>query len=1031
MMRWLVENTRLLLLLIALIVTAGLSALNVLPRTEDPQLISRYASVITYLPGASAERIEVLINEPLENQLATLSAVKLLTSSARPGLSLVQIELDERVTEVAPVWSKVRDKLSALPSQLPRGASVPALNDEQGYPFTRLINLSWRGPGEPQLDRLARYSAELERRARMLEGTEFVERIGAPQEEITINVDPLALASSGLSVPQLAERLAAADVKGAAGELHGAQYRWQVELAGAFTTLARLRDIPIRTLADGQSVRLADIAQIERGLQNPPAQWAFADGAQTVVVGLRMAPDQRIDRWSARVDTMLANLAAELPDNIALSTRFDQAHYTAERLDGLGLNLLQGFVLIFAVLLVSLGLKAAIIVALSLPLTVAFTFACMQVIGLPIHQMSVTGLVVALGIMVDNAIVMADRVQTARQQGRGMSDAALEAIRHLWLPLLGSTLTTVLAFMPIILLPGAAGEFVSGIALAVICALVGSYLVAHLLVASLAARWLGHTTANPRWYHHGGQLLRTRAWFARTLQLSLQRPWHTLALASLLPLLGFVASTHLTEQFFPPADRNMLHIEASLSPFASLNQSRDLAQAIQRTLATLPGTGLAPGALQQDWVVGDNVPSFYYNLVPRQKGRADYAQGMLTLPDAASAKRLLPVFQRELDQRFPQAQIIVRGLEQGPPFNAPIEVRLFGPELDTLHALGLELRARLSQLPAVRHTRATLQAGAPSVQLTVDEGAALASGLSLAEVAAQLSGQLDGALGARLIEGTEAIPVRVRLAAAQRSQISDVLAVTLPAPTAAAGHPLTLAAMATPQLLTQWQEIPRRGAERVNVVEAYLAAEVLPQTVLRQLQADLAANPLPLAPAYRLEFGGETAERDESVNQLLAHVSVVAVALVAVLVLSFNSFRLAGIVLLVGVQAAGLGIGCVWLAGYPFGFNVIIALLGLVGLAINAAIVLLCEFRSNPLARAGDKTALADEVLGCSRHILSTTVTTVGGFLPLLLGGGGFWPPFAMAMAGGTLLTTLLSFYFVPNAFRLLYVARHAVSPKA
>jgi multidrug efflux pump subunit AcrB len=217
-----------------------------------------------------------------------------------------------------------------------------------------------------------------------------------------------------------------------------------------------------------------------------------------------------------------------------------------------------------------------------------------------------------------------------------------------------------------------------------------------------------------------------------------------------------------------------------------------------------------------------------------------------------------------------------------------------------------------------------------------------------------------------------------------------------------------------------WGVIPRRNGERVNVIEGYLRAGVLPQTVLQRFQANLQAAGFALPAGYRIEFGGESAGRNDAIGNLLANIGVIVTLLVVVVVLSFNSFRLSGVIFAVAVQSAGLGFLSVYLFGYPFGFTVIVGLLGLMGLAINAAIVILAELKADSRAAGGDSEAIIEGVMNSSRHIASTTITTVGGFMPLMLEGGGFWPPFAVAIAGGTVLTTLLSFYFVPAVFRLM-----------
>lgn len=1012
MMGSMLFNGRLLALLVALLVVAGSAALHTLPRQEDPRVLARMATVITQLPGASAERVEAQVSEPIENTLRELAEIKEITSTSRLGVSMVSIELQDRVTDVQPVWSRARDLLDDIRSELPSNSTDPQLEDQRGYAFTLLIGLEWQGAGRPDMGTLSRYADELESRMRALPGTDYVERFGQQAEEIQVTIDPEQAGQRGLTLPAIATAIGRADGRSSAGEISNDQVQLQVALTGALDSLERIRAIPLQRDNEGTLTRVRDIADVSLGVHQPARDEAWVDGVQSLVVGVRMLPHLRVDQWTAQARERLEQFSNSVPANIHTRILFDQSGYTETRLTELVINIGQGFVIILLVLLVTLGLRAALITALALPLTTLFTLACMNAYGLPIHQMSVTGLVVALGIMIDNAIVMVDSVQHRRQQGESARSAVLNSVRHFWLPLLGSTLTTVLAFMPIVLMPGPAGEFVGGIAISVIFALLGSWLLSHTLIAALAGRYLksGHR-GKDHWYHTGIHLPQLGRLFRLSLRWALRHPLITLALTLILPLTGFWSAGQLTEQFFPPSDRDMFHIEVHLPPQASLAQTREVTRQIDSLLNQYDEIE------QVAWFLGASAPIFYYNLMPLNEDEPNYAQAMVTSDHFTSANRLIPLLQARLNAALPEAQILVRQLDQGPPFKAPVELRLFGPSLERLRALGDEARRILAGIPDVVHTRTTLQAGTPQVRLAVDEDAARLVGLTLQDVAGQLRGALQGLHAGDLLQGTETLPIRLRVDSARRDA-PDTLA-QLHLQTSAAGN-IPLQSLAQVELVSTQGAIPRRDGERVNVIEGYPAFGVLPGQVLAAYQQALAEAGFALPAGYRMEIGGEASKRDSAVGNLMANVGVILVLLITVVVLSFNSFRISLVIFASATQAAGLGILTVWLFGYPFGFTVIIALLGLMGLAINAAIVILAELKADPNACRGESGAITSAVAGCTRHISSTTITTVGGFMPLILAGGGFWPPFAVAIAGGTLMTTLLSFYFVPALFRTL-----------
>ncbi|QBY05401.1 efflux RND transporter permease subunit [Thalassotalea sp. HSM 43] len=1005
-----VRNGRMMALLMAIIIVSGLASLSVLPRSEDPTLENRFAIVVTNYPGASAERVESLVTEKIEQRLRRIAEIDYIESTSRPEISVLKIKLKGSVTNGEPIFSRVRDQLGDIQGELPAEASQPILDEERSFAYTQLIALNWVASEQPDLLLLGRYAQELKSELLLVANTDIVLIHGQNQEQILVELDQDKAALAGISMQQLIQSINKADVKVPAGKLVNASNQLQIELTGALDSLDRIRNIPI--ISDQYSpLLLGDIASVKRDLVAPLKRLAIVNGKPAIVIGNRMLTDVRIDKWTKAVEQQLATFEQALPDSIELEMLFSQNDYTNERLSDLVNNIFIGFALIAIVLLFTLGIRAATIVTLSLPLTVFFTLAVMNFYGLPIHQMSVTGLVVALGIMVDNAIVMTDTVLQKKKQGINGRQAVIESVRHLWMPLLGSTMTTVLAFMPIALTPGDAGEFIGGIALSVIFALIGSYLISHTVVAGMAGRFLKvqNESRLPSWLAQGVHLPRLHAAFNKSLSLGLAKPRFTIALILVLPIAGFFSAKFLDEQFFPPSDRDMFHIEVYLPAQSSLAASRDLTEQISEFLAPYDEIE------QVRWFIGESSPSFYYNLTGAKDGMQNYAQAMITAQDFAAANALIPQLQIALDDAYPQAKILVRKLEQGPPFNAPIEIRLYGPNLDTLKELGDELRLVFNNTEDMIHSRATLSAGTPKVWVKADEEVLNSQNITLADIAAQLQAGLDGQVAGSVIEATESIPVRVRRPIELTQSANDLY--SFPVINAQEQNFLPLSAISQVSIAPSRGAIPHRDGRRVNVIEGYLRAGVLPSVALSKIKDSIEQNGFTLPAGYSMEIGGESGARDDAITDLMSSIGIIVVLLITTVVLSFNSFRISSIIFISAFMSAGLGLLSIWVFNYPFGFTVIVGLLGLSGLAINSAIVILAELKADADAIQGDKQAIIIGVTSCTRHIVSTTITTVGGFLPLIIAGGGFWPPFAIAIAGGTVLTTMLSFYLVPVAF--------------
>jgi multidrug efflux pump subunit AcrB len=1011
------REPRIVALALLVVIAAGLSALLSIGRQEDPTITNLFATITTPYPGAEPARVEALVTAEIEEALREIAEVDVIESTSATGISLISVELLETLpaAEIDLVWTDIRDALSDTAPRLPGGAGEPELDTDGAGAYGAILALTPARDGVP-LTLIGRYGEALGDVLRNVPGTELVSLYGLPEEEITVTLDQDRAMALGLGAAAVAQAVQAADAKLRAGEVTGASGEFVIEVTGEIDTLGRLEAIALREGPDGATLRLGDIAEITRGPRLPASEAALQDGRAAILVAAKLEDGLQVDVWAAGIRAALAQFETTLPSGMAVELVFDQSTYTAERLAEVGGNMALGVGLVVAVLFVTLGLRAALIVAVILPVVSLASLATMNAIGLPIHQMSVTGMIVALGLLVDAGIVMTDEIARRLRGGAPRSRAVADSVGRLTMPLFASTATTALSFMPMILLPGPAGDFVGSIALAVVIMLTWSFVVAITITPAIAG-WL-----LPEGVRSGGipSGALGRA-FAASLRWSVTNPIRSIALALVLPVLGFASLPLLTAQFFPGVDRDQFTIEVDMAPGTALNATRGVVATLDRALAETPGIESVT------WVLGRSAPAFYYNIVSGRDGAPGFAHALVRTASSEATETILPQLQRSLPTLAPEAQVLVRGLVQGPPVDAPVELRIVGPDIATLREEGARLRRLMAGQDEVTLARTSITEGAPKVVFDVDEAEARRLGLSLADVAGQLEAALVGRTGGTLVEGTESLPIRVRLGDALRSDAAAVADIgILPAgavaQVTAGNYPaLPLSAIAGMRLEPGEGTITRRNGERVNTLQAFLLRGVLPEEALASLQAEMAAQGFALPAGYRLDIGGDSDARSSTLNNLLAPLGLIVMLSVAVVVMTFRSFRLAGVALVVSGLSAGLSMLSLAVFDFPFGINAIIGLIGSIGVSINAALIIMTALQEDPEASAGEAGAMTRVVMESSRHIVSTTITTVGGFLPLILAGGGFWPPFAMAVAGGVLLSSIVSFYFTPAAFRLVY----------
>ncbi|MEM9633280.1 MAG: efflux RND transporter permease subunit [Pseudomonadota bacterium] len=1013
------RQPRLVALTLLVIIAAGFSALVGIGRQEDPTITNLFATVTTIYPGADPGRVEALVTEKIEQELREVEEIDVIESTSASSISIIQIELLDTLTEevIEQAWSEIRDKIGDATREFPQGVLESEFSTEGAGAFAAISALVPRHDDVSEAV-LLRYADTLSDLLRNVPGTKSVEIFGEIEEEILVQVDPAILTSLTLTVDQVSAAIQNADAKVRAGRLRGLDRELLIEVQGEIDALDRIRQVPVSISNTGIVTRVGDIAKVLKGKREPADELALSGGRPAILVAAKVADGLQVDTWMARVRDRLANFEVSMPHSIEQRLVFDQSTYTIERLSNVGLNIAIGMSLVVVVLLVTMGFRSALIVAMVLPVVTLASFATMKMIGLPLHQMSLTGLIVALGLLVDAGIVMTDEIGQALQKGATRAEAVGRAVRRLFAPLLASTVTTALSFMPMVLLPGAPGDFVGAIAIAVIIMLLWSFVVAVTLTAAIAG-WV--LPLKKETDHQAGfrpvSLLTIP--FRSSLRLAMRNPASSVALSLVLPVIGFLSMPTLTAQFFPGVDRNQFHIEVELADGTAISETTETARAMDNYLSNVDGVE------QVSWVIGKSAPAFYYNIVGARDRAPGFAQALVKTASAKATAALVPQLQNALSGKFPEARILVRDLVQGPPVDAPVELRLVGPSLDVLRERGDALRQLASGIEEVTIVRTTLDAGAPKLKFAVNEDKARLVGLGLADVARQLEATLEGATGGSLIEGTEELPVRVRVGDLQRSDLAKIASLPLlPAqgmPGSASYEGVPLSAIADIRLEPSMGQVNRRNGERINTVQAFIQYGVLPEEALKKLQAEMEIAGFVLPEGYRIETGGDSDARADTLANLIGSLGLIVPLSLAAVVLTFNSFRLTAVTFVVAILSAGLSLLALAVFQYPFGINAIIGVIGSIGVSINAAIIILTGMQQNKDAVIGDRDAMVDVVMSSSRHIVSTTLTTFGGFLPLIVEGGGFWPPFAMSIAGGVLLSTVISFYFAPPMFALVY----------
>ena len=999
-----VRHWQLTVILFAMLAALGVAAWTTIPRLEDPPLDFPAYTIVAVYPGASPADLERLVVKDVEDRLHTLEDVKKLRSRTTSGVATIGVEF-EAGANVDRKYDDVVREINALRPQLPSGLTRLEVRKATTLDVN-IVQVALVSSVAPyrQLDSLAE---ALQDRLAATPGVRKAERWGSPARQVDVVLDLGRLAAMGLPLQQVLGALGDASTDLPGGAVEAGRRSFSVRTSGGYESLDQIRNTTVRA-GNGRRVLVGDVADVRWGYADSTYRARF-NGQRAVFVTANQQAGVTVQTVRDRIYGTLDAFERELPGGIRLARGFDQAANVSHRLARLGEDFAIAIGLVLLTLL-PLGLRASAIVMVAIPLSLAMGLTALRWAGFTLNQLTIVGMVISLGLLVDDSIVVVENITRFRRAGQGSKEAAINATRQIWVAVLGATATLLFAFVPLLFLPGGAGRFIRSMPMAVVMTVLASLFVSLTIVP-----WLASLVLNAPGEEGGNRFLRAfdrgiQASYVPVLDRALRRPAWALAASAafvvgalaLVPVVGF--------SLFPKAETPQFHVDITAAEGASIGATDSAARFAERVIARRAGVKAVYTS------VGHDNPFVYYNVAARvDDPRVGQLLVLLDRYDQRATPRMLDSLRDELAQ-YPGAEIAVREFENGPMVDAPIAIRLEGPSLDSLRALAARLALVLERTPGTEYVTNPLRLARSDLRVRIDRAKAGLLGIPLSDVDRTVRLSLAGLEAGTLREGDgDSDPVVVRLAGAERPDPATLGRVYV---ASLSGRLAPLAQVADLEFERAVPEIQHYSRQRSITVTSGVRTGYNTDRVTRRVLAALDSIPMP--PGYRVVPAGEIEARQESFGGVGSAVIVAIFAIVAILVLEFRTFRSTLIVASVIPLGLAGGVLALLLAGQTLSFTATIGFAALIGIEIKTSILLVDL--TNKLRAEGMPLEEAIRKAGEVRFlpIVLTSLTAVGGLLPLAMQGSGMYSPLAWVIIGGLVSSTLLARIVTPVMYKVL-----------
>ena len=981
---------------------AGIVLYPNFPKREDPVIVIRTAVVSALFPGMAPERMENLVAIPIERKIRELAEVKDIRTLAGEGSLTIYVDLKDEVGNVNAAWQRLRDKMGDVKIELPDGIIGPFVNSDFGDVAIATIAITGEGFSQRELKDAA---DDFRKKLYQLTGISKVELLGVQDERVWLELDTRKLAAVGIQVNTLIKDLQGQNVVLPSGNINADGTRLLLETSGDFPSVRAIETMLTRVGTTDSLVRLADLVTVRRDYVSPKIKPIYFNGRPAVVLSVVMQPDQDVTQLGRKLRAAAREYEERLPIGYAIDFAAYQADQVRASVSSALSNVAQTFIVVAGLVVLFLGLRAGMVAAMIVPFAVMFSLIGMRALGIALEQVSIAAIIIALGLLVDNGVVIVEDIVSRIDRGTPAHEAGLASGGQYALPLLISSVTTIAAFLPLFLLSGSSGEYAFSLAAVVALTLGGSWIAALYILPALTVWLIGGSASSKA----EAPASRLQQLYASMLGSALRFSPVVLAVCIMLVVVALTQFGRLPKQMFPLSERNQFLIYMNMPDGTDISQTEARALEISKWLGD---PAVNPEVANHILYVGDGGPRFYLTLTPVAPDPAS-AFFLINTKDYEGAVRAADRAWNYLYADHPEARFKIKRLAMGSVESGIVDVEISGPDADRLLTLGERVRSLFQAAPGIRDNEEDWGNKIVKVVIEIDQDRARQLGITSEEITQLLNTYFSGAAVSIYREGDNLIPIVLRAGAYTSQKLEGLTSATF----AKNGALISLAQIAKLKPGFDFARIRRKNQERTITVTARstsLTAGNLLDSIRPGLQA------LDLGGAYHLSIGGELQKSAETNQKLAAGFPIALGVMVLAIILQFNSFRRTLLTFL-SIPLILIGIPFGLLAtGQPLSFFGTLGIISLSGIIINNAIVLIDQI---DIERA--RLDLREAIVAASqkrlRPILLTSATTVLGLGPMAIAGGALWQPMAVLMMSGLAVASLLTLFFVPTGYFLLF----------
>ena len=995
------------LVLTAMLFAAGVYSLATMPRREDPKITVRVGVLAVLYPGATSEQVEQQVTKVIEERLFRYEEIRKAKtySTSRPGFAFINIELEERVKRPDLFWSKLRHDLYATKATaLPPGVLGPILDTDFGDTVAVLLALHGGGYGYRELKE---YAQRIEEALRSVRATSKIKRYGEQKEQIYITSTTERLAQYHVPLTRVIQALQARNAVQFGGRFEADSTRPPIQANGLFQTPEQIGRVMVDISPSGVPVYIGDVARVERRYQDPESVTRF-NGMQSVMISVEMQEGYNIVEFGRQLALKLEDVRRLLPPDLKIDVVANQPLMVQNRIRSFlkEFGIAIGSVILVTMLL--LPFRVALVASVAIPVTVSVTFAILHLAGIELQQVSISMLVVMLGILVDDAIVVADNYVELLDRGNSREHAAAHCASDIFIPVLVATLTIISAFLPLLFtLAGSVGEFVFSMPVVVAVSLCVSFAVAIFLTPLICYRFIRQGMHSQQ---EGRKKFSVVGWmeqqYLKVIGVALRHKYLTCLFGVVSVGAGVLLLRSLPDRFFPPAEREQFVIDVWLPEGSRIQSTDSVLRKIEKELAA------TPLVRSYGTFAGFSAPRFYYNVDPQQPAD-NYGQLLVNTSDVDKTPGLVHRLRRRLRDLAPEATVIVKELQQGDIYSAPVEVRVSGDSLGQLKSLAARVEGILRSEPGSEYVHRDWREDSYELRVDLNEEVANRLGFTNASVARSLAASFEGVVVSTFWEGARPVDILLRLDESRRQSFDNIRDAYLTSPVTGAKVPLRQMATLAPQ----WQtgRIVRRNGVRTVTVRSMFEEGVYASDLLGRVRQKIDSVPLPAG--YRIEYGGERESQSSMTGGILMAGAASILLIFLILLFQFKSSTQVLVVMSsVPLSVLGAATGLL-IIGMPFSFVAQVGLIGVGGVVVRNSILLVDYI--NERRRAGDSLLQAAHDAGARRlrPIFLTTMAAAVGVTPMILSGSLMWAPMAAVIAFGLILSMFFTLLVVPALY--------------